>query len=319
MHHPPVLSAPESDCRQSDREQVRLRQCMSDLIRPLVPGDGFHTTALADVRLMALHGSRPRTPLVYEPGIIIIAQGEKTGYLEDRTIHYGAGHYLVQAMPLPFECETRADPDHPLLGISIRIDLVTLGELSQITPPVGAAAPPLPMAAVAMEPRMGHSVVRLLECLHDEVMGRALGRQRVREVLFEALRGPQGESLHQLIQQQSQYGRIGRAIGLLHRDFAMALSVEQLAGRVNMSPSAFHFHFKRLTRLSPLQYQKRIRLLKARVMLTGRTHNVSAAAGAVGYQSASQFSREYKRYFGTSPADELRTSLTDQPSSLLDR
>ncbi|WP_445619307.1 AraC family transcriptional regulator [Kushneria sp. Sum13] len=284
-----------------------LQQRMCDLITPLIDRDGYIPTDLEGVRLMALHGSHPRTPLVYEPGLIIIAQGEKSGYLGERTIHYGAGHYLVQAMPVPFECETRATPQAPLLGVFISIDMIMLGELSQVVPTAATnAAPPEPMSAVTLTSSMGHGVVHLLECLHDEIMCRALGRQRIREVLFEALRGPQGESLRQLLQQQTQYGRIGRALETLHRDYANPLSVETLADKVNMSPSAFHHHFKRFTRLSPLQYQKRIRLLKARAMIAARTHNVSSAASAVGYQSASQFSREYKRYFGHQPAGDQR-------------
>ncbi|MFC0267788.1 AraC family transcriptional regulator [Kushneria aurantia] len=304
MTLPPETVLP--DAPGSDADSSTLEAHMRRLIQPLATQDGFLPTALPEVQLMALHGSHPRTPLVYEPGLIIIAQGEKIGYLEERTIHYGAGHYLVQAMPLPFECETRADAEHPLLGINIRIELATLSELVRVTPAGLQHSPPEPMAAVILGRRMGHSVVHLLECLHDEVMCRALGQQRVREVLFEALRGPQGESLRQLPQQQSQYGRIGRALAQLQSDYAAPLSVEALAEDVSMSPSSFYHHFRRLTRLSPLQYQKRIRLLRARGMLSARTHSVSATASAVGYQSASQFSREYKRYFGCSPADERR-------------
>lgn len=282
-----------------------LRKRLCDLITPLVDRDGYIPTDLKGVRLMALHGSQPRTPLVYEPGLFVIAQGEKTGYLGERTIHYGAGHYLVQAMPVPFECETRATPQAPMLGVSVSIDMIMLGELSQVVPETSAnASLPDPMSAVTLTSSMGHSMVHLLECLHDEVMCRALGRQRIREVLFEALRGPQGESLRQLLQQHTHYGRIGLALETLHRDYAQPLSVETLADRVNMSASAFHHHFKRLTHLSPLQYQKRIRLLKARAMIAARTHNVSGAASAVGYQSPSQFSREYKRYFGHQPAGD---------------
>ncbi|MFC0337187.1 transcriptional regulator, AraC family [Kushneria avicenniae] len=288
----------------SDVAPDLLHRRLCDLITPLVDRDGYLPTALEGVKLMALHGSHQRTPLVYEPGLIIIAQGGKTGYLGTRTIHYGAGHYLVQAMPVPFECETQATPEAPLLGVFISIDMIMLGELAQVVP--GALNPqeaPELMAAETLTAAMGHSVMHLLECLYDETMCRALGHQRIREVLFEALRGPQGESLRQLLQ-QNQYGRIGHALETLHRDYAQPLSVETLADKVNMSASAFHHHFKRLTHLSPLQYQKRIRLLKARALIAARTHNVSSAASAVGYQSPSQFSREYKRYFGHQPAGD---------------
>lgn len=298
-----TLHAPATDA---------LQQRMCELMTPLIDRDGYIPTRLEGVRLMAFHGSHPRTPLVYEPGLFIVAQGEKTGYLGERTIHYGAGHYLVQAMPLPFECETRATPQAPMLGVSVSIDMIMLGELSQVVPrATNTTSTPRPMAAVSLTASMSQGVVHLLECLHDEVMCRALGRQRIREVLFEALRGPQGESLRQLLQQHTHYGRIGLALETLHQDYAQPLSVETLAEKVNMSPSAFHHHFKRFTHLSPLQYQKRIRLLRARAMIAARTHNVSSAASAVGYQSASQFSREYKRYFGHQPAGDQRLESRD--------
>ncbi|RKR06681.1 AraC family transcriptional regulator [Kushneria sinocarnis] len=280
-------------------------QRMSALIRPLIEHDGFMATALEGVQLMAAHQGEPATPQCYEPGLIIIAQGGKTAYLGDRTMHYGAGHYLVQAMSLPFECETRADPECPMLGLSLRIDPAMLSELARIVPEPETSHTSQPMAAVPIDAAMEDSVVRLLECLHDPLIRQALGEARIREVLFEALRGPQGASLHHLLHHQSHYGRIARALELIHHNYAEPLAVEWLAERVNMSPSAFHHHFRQLTCHSPLQYQKRIRLLRARLMLR-RAEQVGTAAAAVGYHSASQFSREYKRYFGLSPTCELR-------------
>lgn len=292
-----------------DTPQVadNLGQRMAALIAPLVNGEGFISTALPGVQIVASQCGHPRTPLIYEPSLIVIAQGRKTGYLEDRVIHYGAGNYLIQALPLPFECETLVSPDQPLLGVSIGIDRLVLDELvrpmqaRRMTPP---ARSPLPMAAVPMNASMGDAVLRLLECLHDPLCCEALGPGRVREVLFEALRGPQGDSLWQLLQEAGKYSRIAEALAYLHRHYAEPISVERLADEVNMSPSHFHHHFKRTTQLAPMQYLKRLRLLKARLLLGQRLHNVNRTAAAVGYQSPSQFSRDYKRYFGNSPAAE---------------
>lgn len=284
-----------------------LGQRMAGLIAPLATGEGFISTALPDVQVVVMQCSQPRTPLIYEPSLIVIAQGRKIGYLEDRVINYGAGNYLIQALPLPFECETLVSPDQPLLGVSIGIDRLVLDELvrsmqaRRMTPP---ARSPVPMAAVPMNASMGNAVLRLLECLHDPLCCEALGPGRVREVLFEALRGPQSDSLWQLLQDAGKYSRIADALAYLHRHYAEPISVERLADEVNMSPSHFHHHFKRTTQLAPMQYLKRLRLLKARVLLGQRIHNVNLTAAAVGYQSPSQFSRDYKRYFGNSPANE---------------
>ncbi|MES1939043.1 AraC family transcriptional regulator [Salinisphaera sp. T5B8] len=282
-----------------------------------VRDDGFTPTALDGLTLLGYAGHSVRQPEVYEPSLVFVAQGEKTAHLEDRVIDYGAGHYLVQAMPVPFECETRGAPDKPVLGAALRIDAAVLDELVTSMPnAVWPAADPadtesLPMAAVALDERMTDALARLLECLDDELCARALYGMRVREVIFEALRGPQGHLLRRLIHERGAYARIGTAINQLHTDYAKSLSVADLAAGVHMSVSSFHHHFKRVTRLSPLQYQKRIRLLAARDLLASQVENVAGAAHAVGYESASQFSREYKRYFGVAPThDRARQAHT---------
>lgn len=287
-------------------------QRMAALIAPLVDGDGFLPTALPGVQLIASHCGHARTPLIYEPSLIIIVQGGKIGYLNERVIHYGAGHYLVQALPLPFECETQASDREPLLGVSIRLDRLMLGELARPWLRAGQerpAGPPTPMAAVPLEGRMAENVTRLLDCLYDPLLAETLGEARLREVVFEALRGPQGESLLQLLATSGQYARIGEALDFLHRHYARPLTVDHLAEQVSMSASHFHHHFKRTTHLAPMQYLKRLRLLKARSLLDQQGWQVGRTATAVGYQSPSQFSRDYKRYFGVSPGTERRRPL----------
>ncbi|GHA99494.1 AraC family transcriptional regulator [Modicisalibacter luteus] len=302
-----LLAAVDSPARDMPQGADTLGQRMAGLISPLANSEGFIPTGLPGVQIVASQCGHPRTPLIYEPSLIVIAQGRKIGYLEDRVIHYGAGNYLIQALPLPFECETYATPDQPLLGVSIAINRLMLDELvrpmqaRRMTPP---ARSPLPMAAVPMNVTMGDAVLRLLDCLSDPLRCETLGPGRIREVMFEALRGPQGDSLWQLLQDAGKYSRIADALAYLHRYYAESISVERLANEVNMSPSHFHHHFKNTTQLAPMQYLKRLRLLKARVLLGQRAHNVNRTAAAVGYQSPSQFSRDYKRYFGNSPAAE---------------
>lgn len=299
----PLLDrAPAAPAAATPSEAVSARR-LAEAITPLVDGEGFLDTAVEGVRLIASHCSYARTPLIYEPGIFVIAQGDKIGYLGERVIHYGPGNYLVQALPMPFECETRTPENAPMLGINIAFDPLTLSELVQQLPASGRElGDPAPMAAVALNATMEACVLRLIDCLGDATESRVLGPGRVREVLFAALRGPQGASLRQLVQRQGQYARIIDALTYLHRHFASPLTVEALAAQANMSASHFHHHFKRTTQQSPLQYLKRLRLLKARAMLGQQRMNVARAASEVGYRSTSQFSREYKRYFGVSPS-----------------
>lgn len=274
-----------------------------ELIEPLIGHDGYTATSLPSVTLMSLHRPVARTPLMYEPSLHIVAQGYKVGYLGSREIHYGPGQYLVQTLPLPFECETHASLSSPLLGVSVRLDPALLGELVAAMGERGTPDEPSPepMASVSMDDGMQGAVVRLLQALQNAGESAAMGPLRVRDVVFEALKGEQGASLRALVHHQGHYSQIVRALSGLHARYAEDVSVEELARQANMSSSAFHQHFKQITRASPLQYLKRLRLIKAQQLLVQETRNVSQIAEAVGYRSVSQFSRDYKRYFGTPP------------------
>ncbi|TWI44675.1 helix-turn-helix protein [Pseudomonas duriflava] len=278
------------------------------LLKPLATRDGLLPTAMEQVHVVSAQCAVSRSPQIYEPSLMVIAQGSKLAYLGERRLEYGAGHYLVQAMPVPFECETFASSETPLLGVSIGIDRTLLGELVLA---MGASfeldvRPQMPesMASSLLDHTMREAVVRLLSCLHDPLERQILGRARLREVLFAALRGPQGGALRALVEQRSQFARIAAALMYLHTHYDEPLNVEVLARCASMGTSAFYEHFKRSTLVSPVQYLKRLRLLKAQQLLVTDRHSVAQVALQVGYQSASQFSREYKRYFNRSPAAE---------------
>ena len=239
---------------------------------------------------------------------MIIVQGSKLAYLGPRTLEYGAGHYLIQALPVPFECETFAAAEGPMLGLSIAIDRVLLGELvlaMGLLPGRNIAVQTLEsMTSAVLDDEMRGCAERLLRCLHDPLESRIMGQARLRELLFVALRGPQADVLRALVEQQGQFARIAASLHHLHGHFTEPLNVETLASCANMSASTFHEHFKRSTLLSPVQYLKRLRLLKAQQLLLSEGLGVAQVAHRVGYQSTSQFSREYKRYFERSPGDE---------------
>ncbi|WP_286222218.1 AraC family transcriptional regulator [Marinobacter apostichopi] len=282
---------------------------LTELIEPLITRDGLIQTSLAEVYLVASRHPIPRTPLIYEPSLMVIAQGQKVGYLGDRTIHYNPGQYLVQSLPLPFECETQATPDAPLMGVAVRIEPSILSELVHETAEEFSnheEADPLPMASVAMTEGMHEAMMRLLRAIMDPMDARIMGRGRVREVIYEALKGGQGPALRALVQNRGQYSRIVRVLQHMHAEYAREYTVEELSALANMSPSAFHQHFKEITRTSPVQYLKRFRLIKARQLMTRNQLNVNQAASAVGYRSVPQFSRDYKRYFTVSPTQHRR-------------
>jgi AraC-like DNA-binding protein len=148
------------------------------------------------------------------------------------------------------------------------------------------------------------AVIRLLECLSDPVDGRVLGPQIVREIVYRILCGEQGETLRLLAVRHSRFSQMAKVLNRIHTSYNTKLDIETLADEANMSVSSFHSNFKAVTNTSPIQYIKEIRLQKARILMVQDGLNAIDAAVKVGYESASQFSREFKRYFGHTPADE---------------
>lgn len=254
----------------------------------------------------------PNSPIVYDPSIVIIAQGRKTGTFDGRKIIYDPNHYLVLAVPLPFECETEGSLGEPLLGVSIEVKPAMVAELLlQMTPSRDDPAPHA-IDSARLEESLSEATVRLLESLRTEDDARILGLQRVREVVYRVLQGPLGHSLRLLAAPDSHFGQISRVLNRLHVDYTQNHDVTVLAQEAGMSVSTFHAHFKAVTSSSPLQYLKNIRLHKARQLMVHEGANAGMAALQVGYESASQFSREFKRLFGEGPAaeaDRLRKAL----------
>jgi len=288
-------------------------EALCRLIRPLATRPGFVETRLPGVEVLSWDHYVASSPQIYEPSIMVLAQGSKLARLGERTLDYGAGQYLLQALSVPFMCETFASAAQPLYGVAIGLDPLVLGEMTQHMAPLPEgmlrAQTPASMSSAVLDAPMREAVLRLLQCLQDDEQARVMGAARMREVYFAALKGPQAGALRALVEQQGAFARIGAALAYLRDHYDQALSIETLAGQANMSASAFHEHFKRTTLLSPIQYLKRLRLLKAQQMLIGEGLGVAQVAHRVGYQSSSQFSREYKRQFARNPGEELAGRL----------
>jgi AraC-like DNA-binding protein len=280
---------------------------MTALLASLATREGIHPSALDGVSLMRATQPMPRMSVLYEPGIVIVGQGRKRGYLGDQVFTYDAHNYLVLSVPLPFECETDASPEKPLLAVSIRVDLGMLAELIlKMDGPRDVEIPSMPQGiySTRLDARLSETTVRLLECLSDAADTRILGPQIVRELTYRVLCGGQGGALRAAAAFHSRFGQVSRAIVRIHSEYTRNLSVEELADTAAMSPSAFHQNFKAVTSTSPLQYVKTIRLHKARLLMAQDGLRAGVAAGRVGYESPSQFSREFKRLFGRGPVEE---------------
>lgn len=274
----------------------------------------FTESNLQGVRFFRSQQHTPRTPLIYDPGIFIVAQGRKKGYLPDRVFQYDANNYLVTSVPIPFECETFATADLPFLGLYIDIDMPLLHELIGILG-VGDSVQgpkkhqvPKGVGPAEMDDDMYNAVVRLLHCLKSKTEAQILGPGLVKEIVYRVLRGSQASSLFALAAHTGNFASISRALKSIHSDYAGKLDVEHLAVLAGMSVSSFHRAFKGVTSESPVQYLKKIRLNKARDLMKNDQVKAYIAADKVGYESVSQFSREFKRYFAQTPAEFIKES-----------
>ena len=285
-----------------------LQAKMAALIQRLAPQEG-HTRSLLDgVRLMRADRPLGRTPVLYEPSIVIVCQGHKRGYLADQIYRYDALHYLVLSVPLPFSTETDASPEEPLLAVSVRLDMTAVADLvieveQQANRSVNA---PLGIVSTPLDALLADTTVRLLQALTSPLEAKVLGPAIVRELSFRVLMGPQGGAIRAALAHQGNFARISRVLRRIHHDYPQSLDVELLADEAGLSIPAFHAHFKAVTATSPIQYIKSVRLHQARLLMIRDDLTAAAAGARVGYESASQFNREFKRFFGRSPGEEAR-------------
>jgi AraC-like DNA-binding protein len=286
---------------------------MVDLLESFPITDGGSSESwLKGVRFFKSTRAIPRKPVVYDPGICIVAQGHKIGYQGDQVFQYDANNYLVISVTMPFECETFANPEDPLLGLFIDIDMSQLHDLIGrigLRPEIGNAGEkglPRGVGPAVLDEDTADAVNRLLKCLQSEAESQILGSGLVREILYRALCGTQAPVLYSLAMHSGTFSQVAHALKVMQSDYAAKLDVEQLASTARMSASAFHRAFKEITSDSPMQYLKKVRLTKAKNLIVQENMKAYIAADKVGYESSSQFSREFKRYFGQSPAELVR-------------
>ncbi|VVE77698.1 AraC family transcriptional regulator [Pandoraea sputorum] len=279
------------------------------LLRDLAPAEGYNLSALPSVRILRSDRALSRTPVLYDPGIVIVCQGRKRGYFGERLYEYDEEHYLAVSVPVPFSMETDATHERPLLALYLHLDFTLAAELAAQIDRQGIAvheAAPQSMMSTPMDARMQTSVLRFLEAMSDPLEAAVLGHGLLRELYFRVLTGAQGGAMREALSMRGQFGRIGRSLRLIHAGYAQPLDVTQLADEAGMSVPSFHSHFKTITQVSPMQYVKSTRLHQARLLMVRQDLTAEAASHAVGYTSPSQFSREFKRLFGLTPAAETK-------------
>jgi AraC-like DNA-binding protein len=271
-------------------------------------GDGFHQTAVG--RLTLIRAARPNElmPAVYEPSLCLIAQGSKRVILGGEVFVYDRARYLVASVDLPVAGEVlEATPERPYLCVMLRLDAKDIAAMlleAELPPP--AAAPARGLYLARTTPAMAEAVLRLLRLLDTPEDIAALAPLAEREILYRLLKSEEGWRLRQIATAHTHSRRIAKAIEWLKSHYAEPLRIEKVASEVSMSISSFHEHFKAVTAMSPLQYQKQLRLQEARRLLLSEAIDAATAGHRVGYESPSQFGREYSRLFGAPPAKDMQ-------------
>ena len=277
--------------------------------------DGNYPTAICGLTLYRHAKPSPPTNVVYEPALCVIAQGSKRVMFGGREYRYDAARYLLIAADVPATARiVAAMAQAPYLALRLVLDPLEVGEVvaqlgprQQPTPATGA------LAVSALDPALLDSVIRLVTLLESPRDAQVLAPLVRREITYRLLVGPEGQRLRQIISGNDQGQRITHALRWLKANYVEPLRVESLAKQAGMSASALHRHFKAVTALSPLQYQKRLRLQEARRLMLGEALDAAEASFRVGYVSPSQFSREYGRLFGAPPRRDIEALRHSQP------
>lgn len=283
-----------------------------DLVARCAPADGVFPTAIA--RLHAIRASAPAQslPSVYEPSLCFVVQGSKQASLAGEVFRYDPLNYLVVSVPLPVVGSIlEATPAKPYLCLRLNIDLREVAAMVLATDARHAAtdrasyATERGLRVARMSDPLLDAVLRLVRLLSTPSDVAVLAPLAVSEIYYRALTGELGARLRALTVVDSHAHRIARVIDRLTRRYDQAMRIDELAGAAHMSASSLHHHFKQVTGMSPLQFQKQLRLHHARRLMLTEGIEAGAAGHRVGYESPSQFSREYRRLFGSPPRAEV--------------
>jgi len=286
---------------QINREELierMLRAADKDALLEVFPG------------VFIYHSSTPTecVPSVFKPAFCVIAQGSKSVLLNDESFDYDSGHYLISTLDLPIVSNVvEASPEQPYLNLRIDLDPTLVASVmmeSGIKFKKSDAAVKA-MDVSSLDAELLDAVVKLVRLLDTPQEMKVLAPLILREIIYRLLKGAQGARLSHLITTEGDASRVSTAVKKLREKIDQPLKVENMARELGMSVSGFHHHFKAVTAMSPLQYQKQIRLQEARRLMLGEGMDVASASFRVGYEDPSYFSRDYKKVFGTPPQRDI--------------
>ena len=297
----------EKEAKREEQRTQSNREELAERIAQALPKDG---TLDVSPSFRLARSSRPTEPIhsMYQPAFCVVAQGRKQALLGEEVFRYDPGHYLIYTvdLPLTFQVE-EASTERPYLGFRLNLDSSLVASVMMecgFEPKKGH----LSMAAMDVSPMdasLLDAVVRLVRLVDTPVEGKVLEPLITREIVIRLLAGGQGARLSHLLALGADTHRISKAIGFLRENFDQAVRMDDIAHELGMSISGFHHHFKSVTAMSPLQFQKQIRLQEARRLMLGEDLDAASAGVRVGYEDPAYFSREYKKLFGAPPQRDI--------------
>jgi len=291
-----------------DNKKEAARKTLGESIARLTRSEELFTTAIPGLALFRREAPTEPVSGMYEPSVCLVTKGAKRVMLGEETYIYDANHYLITSVQLPTIVQvTEASQEKPYLGLRLLLDMKEVSKMmvdSDLPTPReqqssrGMATSEITLPLLA-------AFQRLVDLLDEEQDIPILAPVIQREIIYRLLVGDQGARLRQIASAGSQSQQIARVIEWLKSNYSQPLKIEELAARARMSCSSFHSHFRSMTALSPLQFQKHLRLHEARRLMLAEQLDAASAAFEVGYESPSQFSREYNRLFGAPPLRDI--------------
>lgn len=300
-----------------DQDRMRNVADLASAITRHAPVSGMSGTEVPRLTLIRANQPSHPVPAVYEASLCLIAQGSKRVSLGEHSLIYDAARYLLVSVDLPLVGHVlEASADAPYLCCKIDLDQTALADLIMAE---GRVAPRHDLPALAVypgDPDLTDAACRLVQLLDRPASIAALAPLIEREILYHLLTGPHGAMLRHMASADSHLGQVGRAIATIRGGFRTRLRIDEIASAAGMSPSSLHAHFKAITRMTPLDYQKQLRLQEARRLMLVAGASAGSAGFAVGYDSPSQFSREYRRLFGAPPRQDIERLRSTQDHAI---
>lgn len=284
------------------------RQALATLIQRHAGEPHGPASAIDDLYLTCYQEDIRGMPALAQPALCILAQGSKTLILGDEHYAYDPLHYMVVSVTLPISgALLKASPEQPALALRLDIDPAQLSQLIAESSPMVVPNRPSGRGLYVekTDPQLLDALIRLVQLLDSPRDIPILAPLIRREIFYRLLRGPQGHRLYEIALANSQTHRVSQAIAWLNQHYQQPLRIEDLAREVNLSTSTLHHRFKAVTSMSPLQYQKQLRLQEARRLMLNDGLEAAVAGYRVGYESPSQFSREYSRLYGAPPIRDV--------------